>query len=358
MKILIIGFSKIKYMPYINLYLDNLNTKKNTVHIIYWNRDLNQEQVNKKYIYHEFKCFQQDDISKISKIYNFMKFRKFALKNIKTEKYDFIICLHTFPAFLLKKVLFKKYKNNYIFDYRDYTYEDYFFFKKRIHSIVNNSYLTFVSSDNYRNYLPHNCKYKIFTSHNILYNDLNSGFIKKYKKNSKVIRIAFWGFIREEELNKIIIEKISKDERFELHYYGREQKIAQNLIQFVQSKKISNVFFHGEYSAEDKVKIVNNTDIIHNIYVNKNAMICVGNKYYDGLIFKIPQLCMENSYMAQLSEKNGVGISCNPYDENFTNIIFNYYSKINVDKFDSNCEKVLVSIKKEYNTIAEKISKI
>ena len=46
MKILIMGFSKIKYMPYMNFYLENINADKNDVHLLYWNRDLKPEDVS------------------------------------------------------------------------------------------------------------------------------------------------------------------------------------------------------------------------------------------------------------------------------------------------------------------------
>ena len=43
MKILIVGFAKIKYMPYLNVYLENIDRVKNDVHLVYWNRDMKQE---------------------------------------------------------------------------------------------------------------------------------------------------------------------------------------------------------------------------------------------------------------------------------------------------------------------------
>ena len=39
MKILIIGPGKMKYMPYIHFYLDNINWKAHDMHVAYWNRD-------------------------------------------------------------------------------------------------------------------------------------------------------------------------------------------------------------------------------------------------------------------------------------------------------------------------------
>ena len=76
MKILVMGFSKIKYMPYMNFYLENIDTSKNDVHLLYWNRDLQQEDTShlQDVTLHEFKCYQEDDVSKFSKIKSFLKF--------------------------------------------------------------------------------------------------------------------------------------------------------------------------------------------------------------------------------------------------------------------------------------------
>ena len=92
MKILIIGFAKIKYMPYLNLYLENTDREKNEVHLIYWNRDLKTEDTGNFHniTLHEFKCYQEDDVRRISKIGSFLKFRKFT-KSVLKEKFDFII---------------------------------------------------------------------------------------------------------------------------------------------------------------------------------------------------------------------------------------------------------------------------
>ena len=46
MKILIIGFGKIKFMPYMNFYLDNIDKNANEVHLLYWNRDLREEDTS------------------------------------------------------------------------------------------------------------------------------------------------------------------------------------------------------------------------------------------------------------------------------------------------------------------------
>lgn len=358
MKILIIGFAKVKYMPYINFYLENFLSEKNEVHVLYWNRDVQQEDLSqfKNVTFHEFKYYQDDDVSKTSKIKNFAKFRAFAKDVIKKGNYDFLCVMQTLTAVVIADILTKKFKNRYIFDYRDSTYEGFAPFKKIVAKIVKNSKVTFVSSDSFRKFLPSEESEKIITSHNILTESLNHREDRAlYGTSSEKIRVSFWGFIRHEEVNLQLIKQISKDNRFELHYYGREQQIALNLKKYVENNNISNVFFHGEYKPEDRYEFVKNTDLIHNIYYDSNMLLAMGNKYYDGIIFKLPQLCIDGSFMGQLCEETGTGLVCDIYAEDFTQRVFDYYKNLNATDFEDSCDKELRRVLKEYESGSELI---
>ena len=169
MKVLIIGFSKIKYMPYINFYLNNINSEKNEIHILYWNRDLKNDELfsEKGLTVHEFRQFQED-YQKKGKLINFLRFRNYTRKIINGEKFDFIIVLTTMPGILLSDILITKYQGKYIFDYRDSTYERYKIFKAILNRLVNGSQITFVSSDGFRTLFSPKCELKIITTHNLL----------------------------------------------------------------------------------------------------------------------------------------------------------------------------------------------
>lgn len=354
MKILIIGFTKIKYMPYLNFYLDNIDMEKSDVHLLYWNRDLKAEDALNNIVLHEFRCKQEDDVPKISKIKSFMKFRKYVLNLLQKNEFDYIIVLHSLPAVLIFDKLIKLYSGKYIFDYRDSTYEAFIPFKKVIGILVKHSKATFVSSDAFRSFFPENEKEKIFTSHNLLTDSLFHRNEKElYGISSDKIRIAFWGFIRHEGINREIIKKISADSRFELHYYGREQQIADNLKKYVNEIGAMNIFFHGEYRPEDRYQFVCNTDLIHNIYKDDNMMLAMGNKYYDGIIFYIPQLCFQGSFMGQKCTKNEIGLECDPYSEQFTQSIYDYISGITKDDFMKSCDKALIDVLQEIECAAD-----
>lgn len=353
MKVLLIGFTKIKYMPYMNYYLENVNAAPNDVHLLYWNRDLKEENTEflSDVTLHEFRCKQEDDVSKISKIGSFIKFRKYAKRVLKQGKFDFVIVLHSLPGVLICDTLKKRYKDKYIFDYRDSTYEGLAPFKRIIGKLVRNSSATFVSSDAFRRFLPEDCKDKIFTSHNMLMDSLSHrDEKKKYGTVCDKIRIAFWGFIRHEEINRELIKKIAADSRFELHYYGREQQVALNLKSYAKEIDAVNVFFHGEYKPEDRYEFVRNTDIIHNIYKDANTMLAMGNKYYDAAIFYIPLISMKDSFMAETAGRAGIGFDVDPYENNFTDKLFDLYSRFDREEFNKNCDIELERVLGEYNS--------
>lgn len=355
------GFGKIKFMPYMNFYLENIDKNKNDVHLLYWNRDLQEEETShlQGVTLHEFKCYQEDDVSKFSKIKSFLKYRKFALSLLKKESFDFLYILHSLTGFVVYGYVKKHFKEKYVFDYRDSTYEALPPFKKIVEGLVNGSVVTFVSSDAFRVFLPEGQKEKIITSHNILMDSLNHRNDKDlYGTCSDKIRVAFWGFIRHEEINLQLIKQFGADNRFELHYYGREQQIAENLKVYVKENNISNVFFHGEYKPEDRYEFIKTTDLIHNIYYDDNTLLAMGNKYYDGIIFKIPQLCTQGSFMGELCEKNGIGMSCDVYSNTFTQDVYEYYQSIDKDKFNLDCQQELERVLNEYNKGCELIKVI
>ena len=47
MRILVLGFSKMKYMPYASFYIDRIDCNINEVEVLYWNRDRKEENLNR-----------------------------------------------------------------------------------------------------------------------------------------------------------------------------------------------------------------------------------------------------------------------------------------------------------------------
>lgn len=351
MRVLFLGFTKLRYMPYFYFYLERININDHEIHVINWNRDgLPDISIPKGVISHTFEYLLPDEIPKHRKIYSFLKYRSFIKKIIKSGRFDRIIVLHSLPGMLISQLLINTYRERYIVDYLDYTYEHLFLFKRQLARLVNYSYATFVSSDAYRTFLPKNNK--VYTSHNLLSESLNHRNVCSINKD-KTIVISFWGLIRHQKINEQIIHRLANDTRFELRYYGREQATANALKNLVIKLGAKNIMFFGEYKPEERYKFAQETSIIHNIYDNHdiNTQKAIGNKYYDGFVFGIPQLCMKDSEMGRLVTSFGIGLECDPDLENFADKIYLYYNSINSDSFLQACEERVQAVSRDLNRI-------
>lgn len=346
MKILILGFTKLKYMPYMNFYLDNINSKTNEIHLVYWDRDKKEDiTVPDGITPHKFEYYQEDDKPKFQKINSFVRYRQFVKKILSESQFDFVVSLHTLPAVLMYRELIKKFGGKYILDYRDYTYEKISVYQKIITKLVEYSAYTFISSDAFRKYMPPLEKVK--TTHNILLDSLDNRNIRTESKD--VIRIRYWGLIRYSKTQIEIIRHIANDPRFEFHFNGREQAECEAIKKYVKENNIHNVFFHGEYRPEDRFSFIKDTDIIQNIQdfdsITENA---VSNKFYDAALFYIPQICSDKSFMGKCAIEYGLGFSCSAYDENFADCLYKGYKNLNKAKFKEDCDAFTDKIVREY----------
>ncbi|MBQ8829964.1 MAG: hypothetical protein IJ017_00010 [Oscillospiraceae bacterium] len=348
MKILLMGFAKMKYMPYMHFYLNHIDTVEHDVHLLYWNRDgVTETQLDSVHC-HEFIYVMDDDIPKLQKIRGFFEYRKYAQTLLKREKFDFIIIMHSLPGVLMSGYLTRNYHGKYIFDYRDFTYENFVPYKRVIHKLALAAHSVFISSEGFRTVLPSECNIKI--SHNIVPDAMQRRKNFEYRAD-KPLRVAFWGYIRHEQLNRTIIAKLSNDERFELHFYGREQDIALSLKKYAVESGAKNVVFHGAYDPGEQDVFAEETDMIHNIYSNTEApsqVFAVTNKFYDGLVYRLPQICMSGSFMGQLVSDECLGIVCDPQAPSFNDELWDYYHSFDSNEFCKSCDRVLEKVLREY----------
>lgn len=350
MRILLLGFGKIAYMPYMNFYLEQLKNRSDcNIELIYWDRDGKQdaevpELITKTY---KFEAHLEEHLSLKHKMKYFIKYREFTLKILKKNKYDKIIVLHTTPGLTILDYLIRKYKGKYVLDFRDVSYEYFTPYRKLVEILSKRSAITFVSSNAFRKFLPKSKN--IYTIHNYLEDSLNHQNLRiKEDSLTDRIRISYWGLVRQVEINKKLIDKLGNDDRFELHYYGRMQRDGREMEKYVYDKEYSNIFFHGSYMPEERYKFAMQTDIIHNIYecdyTTGNAM---GNKYYDGIIFRLPQICSIGSHMGNEIKEKEVGLTVSVDDKNLANQLWDYYKGIDWKCFDENCAKALTHVLEE-----------
>lgn len=353
MRVLFLGFTKIKYLPYMHFYLDQIDSEKNDVHLVYWDRDeAVDSEVPADVHLHCYKKAMNDSWALSKKLLPIYGFGKFAKQIIHDIKPDFLFVLHSTTAITIYSLLCKEYKAKYIFDFRDLTYERFGFYKKMVANVICNSAASFTSSDGFREFLPDTDK--LYTSHNLLNETLKlheEYFNNNCANEDRPITIAFWGMLRHLEYNIKVIEKLGNDPRFELHYYGRCDDEFRQLFEECKTK-YKNIFYHGEYLPSERNEFAKNTDLIHNLYSNNDATMphAMGNKFYDGLIYYIPLLSQRDSFMGRMCSKYQVGLECDPTEDSFADDIYNYYRTLDREQFNEHCDIALSDIMEQVKT--------
>ncbi len=358
MKIAILGFTKISYMPYLHFYLEQLTPEKNEVHLLYWRRDEKEDSpVPDGVVGHYLDLPMEDSLPLSKKLPKLLKYRSFALKTLKKINPDFIIVLHSTTGITVHDYLTGKYRGRYIFDYRDVTYESIGIYKAMVSSLVKRSALTFTSSDGFRKYLPQGAN--VLTSHNLTRDVLSLREGARKKQPAERVRVAFWGLLRHRKINEVIMKALAEDGRFELHYYGRAQGGMAELMSDA-CEKYDCVYYHGEYKPNERAQFAVSTDLLHNLYdsSDKTAPIAMGNKYYDGAIFYIPELCTEGSFMAEAAERAGIGMGFDPYAPDFAERVFEFYTGIDSERFESACDAELLRILGEVEAGEKRIKEV
>ncbi len=306
MKVGIIAFNNIQFCPYIKPYTIHCQKKKVDYNVIFFDRLL-QGSMNKNEIAISWN-------SRRSKLINFIQFARKVSKLISNNTYDFLIVLTTIPAVLLSTVLVSQYKNRYIIDIRDYTYEGNKFFWLRECKVIHYAAARVISSPGFASFLPHE---KYVLCHNNTHYKSGISNRHEFSQTAKRIIIGYVGSLSYASMCKIVIDLVKNDERFCFHFYGKETvgNLIQNMISMVDCDRI--VYF-GEYDPNEKGKIISKIDILFNVYGNDRQLVkyALSNKLYDGIYFKKPILTSPNTDMSRYAGILSFDIDSNTKDLN------------------------------------------
>ena len=331
----VICFNSLRYAQFVYKYTDLFDSNNIQYEVVYWNREGDSVGRGSNWISYEKRVNTFQPFYK--KVFRFIGFTRFMFKTIKIKDYDKLIILTTQTAVPLFTLLTGKYKNRYIYDYRDITYENFCIYKKIVNKLIDSSYFTAISSKGFieSKYLySHDGKFII--SHNS--RDLSSVTIDKIP--SQKIRIVYWGQVRQPEFNKRICDYFGNDERFFLTYHGAG--FHEELVKYVEDKHYNNIRFTGAYNIHDIESFVKETDFVLNLYENdKQQQPAMTVKFYDSLKYSLPMIVAVGSYMGEVVKENYLGITFNNsidpdflFEElrSFDFVRFNYSCKVYRDR--------------------------
>lgn len=317
--------------------------------VILWSRRNAQfEQSDNHYVFKS-----QTKKSRLSKIIPFIKWRHFCLKILKHKKYDKLIILTTIPGVLLSWQLFRRYKGKYIFDIRDFTYENIRIFSYIVSKLVEFSAFTTISSPKFKSWLK--ASDKILVTHNILNEGMKSEIVQIPKDK---IRIGFLGGLRYYNENVLLINQVKNDSRIELHYIGKKHP-GKDLELFCKLNSIKNVMFFPPYNNEDKPKLYKNIDFINSIYGSKSLEVSTAlpNKLYDCVLYKKPIIVSTGTYLAEVVDMFFLGFSIDIEREDFIDKLNEYVINFDEEKFIFGCEKYMNQVMSEEECVKLHINK-
>lgn len=341
----------IEFCPYVSKYSQILENNIVESKVLFWKRQEFYTEYPSQYCYFKFNSKLKK--KRILKILDFFLFRKWLLKQISIGQYDKIIILDTLSGILLSNLLLSKFEGKYIFDIRDYSYENNKIFKSIEYKIIKASYATCISSSGFKNFLPkwnyietHNCKFES--------RDNNLFFTKKCEGES--LNIVYIGSIRYFKHQAKIIDRLANDSRFYMFYHGTGPDYDE-LVDYCKCNNIENILFTGQYREEDKETLLSNADVLLNSYdisAGNEVKYAISNKYYDGILYHIPQVVEVNTYKANLVEKEIVGWSLNANDKNFSNQLYQSYMNLSEANFNEKCKQLLKQyVNEDYKFISK-----
>lgn len=340
----------LKYCPYINRYIERLENANVDYKVYFWNRSKFDLQLSDHYVYYD----EASELTngKLQKLLDFVRFRKWLIHELKVNRYEKIIALSTLTGVLLGRFLYKK-KGQYVFDIRDYSYEHikpFFAIEKKV---IKNSAFTAISSGGFKEFLP---EHEYIIAHNFNRNDIQEG--AKFEKTEGTINFVWNGVVRYFEFQRYYLDALKNDPRFNIIFHGDGPELDLYKA-YCSENGFTNVLFTGSYNNADKALLLKNAHILNNCYgYTQNAgnklKYAVSNRFYDGMIYHIPQLVEPEGFKPAWAKAGGLGVAFPP-NEDFAEKLYDYYQNIESESFDKACSRELDRVIDEDNKYINKI---
>lgn len=348
MKVCIIGHTEKNYLPYMNRYINFFKENDVDYDIICWQR----EEQHTELATNEYNYFEAPKEGVVGKLMAYHRYKKFVINILNKNKYDKVIVLTTVPCVLLRKYLMKHYKNKYLFDFRDYSFERFAPYKKIVDGLIENSQITTISSKGFMDFLDENPK--IAMNHNI-------GFEENMQdcpdlKTKQVLNIGFIGGVRYFDENVALIQKLKNTFRYQLWYIGQPTKNC-DIEGYCAEHEITNVSFIGKYENSQKPELYKYVDIINSIYGDDSLEVTTAlpNRLYEACLFKKPIISSKATYLGEIIDQYRLGLVVDVEHDNILGIFDEYVDNFNRDEFISGCNRFLDDVKRDEEILFSKL---
>lgn len=336
----LIFLGDLRYCPYLTRYTERLKAAGAEFEVLFWNRGGFQLDLEPNYKY--CPITSPDSLPKARKLIDFYGFRRWVKQQLKQSKPEGVVFLSTLSAMILNDVA-AAYKGRYIYDIRDLSYEHISFYKALETRIIHESFFTAISSKGFQSFLP---EHDYVIAHNFNRNDMQEHYA--FTRREEPLQIVWNGMVRFFDYQKRYLDQLKNDSRFELVYHGSGTEL-ETYKAYCGANDIRNVRFTGGYDNRDKAKLICPAAFLNNAYGGvggDNLRCAISNRYYDSMIYHIPQIVETGGFKAGEVERHGIGLAVEP-GPGLPERLYDYYQTLDADAFNAACDRALQEVLEE-----------
>lgn len=349
MKLGLIVPSNIWFAPFVNIYVRLLQESSVDYDIISWNRDGSESN---KGLQFEKRSNSQ---GLLSKMLSYQQFASFVKKTIRKNHYDKLIVFCPQIAIFISRFLEKHYKGRYIFDYRDLSIEQKWYFKQPFLRVLRNSFANVISSPGFKRCLPKGFDYLLSHNFNIdvVRSALNSSNLAPAVTMDE-IKVLTIGGIRDYSSNIEVVKSLANKDNFRIQFVGKGAA-AKMIEEYAVENNIKNIEFEGYYPKEKEAGYIKEASFLNIFYPRKISHdTALSNRFYNALIYHKPMLVTTNSTQGDYVEHYQLGLSldsCEKLDVK----IRKYLQAMDYAAFSKRCDNLLEVFLKDYDIWKAKV---
>ena len=302
-KVLLVNYSPRSIAPYLSFYINLL--KENSIRFDYITRDCLDSLLDNTVDPNQFVFRYHQPRTIIQRIRNILNYRSFV-KQIVRKGYDSIICLTCYPAVILASILQGYYKGHFIVDIRDYhEFLRIKPIKNRLYKTLEKAKAVVISSEGFKAWLPG--LNNIHVIHNVSFSEFKA---KLFDTQKAYRNIGYVGVVDYYPQNLKIIDALANNPNYLISYHGIHS--APGLLEkYCNENNIRNVQFFGKFDNSEKERIYGDIDLVNAVYGNDSLTVTTAlpNKLYDGVVFGIPIMVSQNTFLSNVVEQYNLGLS-------------------------------------------------
>lgn len=303
MKIGLILPGTIWYAPYVRIYTRILQENNVEYQIISWNRDGKDTKEGIQY---------EENINVNNGSASFSAYRRyiaFIKKVVKEVGFDRLIVFGPQMTCLLATFLMRKFKGDFLIDYRDLSIEQKPGFRQLFALMTKMSYANVVSSPGFIRCLP---KRDYYLSHNFDVDAVRQNIGLRNPNgfgSSDNIDILTIGGIRDFSSNVEVVKALANDKNFSIRFVGSGGGATQ-LAAYSEEHGIDNISFKGFYQKHEEVGYVQSSTFMNIFYPRVITHdTALSNRFYNSLIYRKPMIVTKDTVQGDYAEKYNVGVA-------------------------------------------------